>query len=247
MAEPAKPGAKGGTDFLKKQVGPLPIGIWIIVVGSALVLAWYINSRRKAAASGETEGADGEIVLQGGQAPSMFLPSGPPSQEPILTNEAWAIKAVGYLIGKAGTDPYSAQAAVRKYLQGEDITQAEKAYIDDVLKNIGPPPILPTRGSVIIGIPPAPPPPAPPPPGPAPSHAPIPTHPTYGYGFISVPIYQNLYDWTGDVSRGYGVPYSINIMRALNPGIEPYIYWDGPDGSTKTPYFKAGTPPVKIV
>lgn len=78
---------------------------------------------------------------------------------------------------------------------------------------------------------------------PAPVPAPAPVVPSK----VSVPLRVDLYDWTHKVALGYGIQYSLNIMRALNPGIDSYILWlDHGPGRPKTPIFHRGTPPVRI-
>src|SRR5688572_8717937 len=105
-----------GPDF-GKQIGPLPLGAWVIVVGGGLGIAWYTRSRTGATAPVVVE--DGSGVPGVGQGvgwiavpPPSSAPGGPP--EP-TTNEEWGKAAINYLIAM-GYDANVADAAIRKYL-----------------------------------------------------------------------------------------------------------------------------------
>lgn len=238
---------KGVADVFKKQIGPLPLGVWIVVILTGLLLAWYINKSRKGSPSDSAPTTENVP----GQAAAQFIPINPPNiDNTIQTNDQWALKAVGDLIAH-NINAYDAQVAVRKYLAGEDITTEQSGWISMAIRDIGPPPRLPTGGNTI-------PPPSPTPnPTPTPSPSPTPTTSApyavskYADVYESVPLGQDLYQWTAAIGKAYGVPYSLPIMRQLNPGIDFYINWlPNPTGANYLiPVFRpsGGVPPVKII
>lgn len=116
-----------GIDF-GKQVGPLPLGAWVVVVGGGLAIAyWQRNS-----GSGEepeivedTSGVEG--VGEGAGTPG-FIPVNPPStgtdtdKVTYESNEAWGQAAINWLIAQ-GYSPGLCSSAITKALNGGvDIT-----------------------------------------------------------------------------------------------------------------------------
>lgn len=164
----------GGVD-LSKKIGPVPI--WVIAVAGGLGVAWFVNR----SAAGGNGGSGTPLAPESGVGgtPGGFVPAPQPDETTappgILDNEAWAFKAVGWLIAH-NYNPIEAGIAVRKYLDGEKITARELAMITAVAQAIGLPPNIPTGGGVIITPPtkPAPTPTPIPKPTPAPKPAPTP-------------------------------------------------------------------------
>lgn len=160
----------GGVDLTKK-IGPVPI--WVIAVAGGLGVAWYVN--RSASSGGDSTGLPLAPESGVGGTPGGFVPAPRPDDiapPTILDNEAWAFKAVGWLVAN-NYNPIEAGVAVRKYLDGEKITARELAMITAVTRAIGLPPNIPIGGGVII--PPAPTKPPTPTPTPVPRPTPRPT------------------------------------------------------------------------
>jgi hypothetical protein len=161
---------------LGRQYGPLPLGAWVAVVGGGLGIALYTRSRDKAPAQivEDTSGTAGV----GTGAVSTWISNNPPA--PVAdapkptTNEEWSRLAIAYLINE-GYDPSLADTAVRKYMESQPLSLAEKAMMDTALRHLGPPPIpLPAPPELPKPPEPPPPPPAPTPTPPPPPPAPVP-------------------------------------------------------------------------
>jgi len=158
---------------LGKQVGPLPLGAWVAVVGGGLGIAYYTQrTKAPAAVVADTSGVPG--VGEGGSGlwTQLTPPGDSPSSSPVpATNEEWGRSATNYLMAQ-GYDANVADSAVRKYLGAESLNLQEYALIRFALVKLGAPPVpLPS--------PPAPPekpivPVAPPPPVQTPPPAPVP-------------------------------------------------------------------------
>lgn len=126
---------------LGKQVGPLPLGAWIVVVGGGLGIAYWTKRNQSADTSQEpvvdTSGVpgvgDGSV---GGWIPTQ--PStGTNTDTAIATNEDWAYKAKQYLIGK-GYPAITASSAIDKYIAGLKPSVQEYTLVGIALAAIGP-------------------------------------------------------------------------------------------------------------
>lgn len=128
---------------LGKQVGPLPMGAWIAVVGGGLAIAIYTRKNQQGQATTQVvtdTGADPGVGLGGSgwvtvQAPAAGNDSGPS----ISTNDEWARAATNYLIAQ-GYDPAVADSAIRKYMEANQLTTQEYAMLRIVLGKLGAPP-----------------------------------------------------------------------------------------------------------
>lgn len=124
---------------LGKQIGPLPLGAWVVVVGAGLGIAWY--TRRNGEPTivedvGGTPGVgDGSV---GGWTPTQPSDGGIDVAEP-ETNEQWAIKAINWLIAN-NYPPNVADSAIRKYLAGMKLSATEYAIVGQALVKFGSPP-----------------------------------------------------------------------------------------------------------
>lgn len=131
---------------LSKQIGPLPLGAWVVVVGTGLGIAYY--SRRNS--SGEPEimrDISGDPGVGTGPgwtaiAPPTDAPQGSPDMEDRepQTNEEWARVATNYLIAQ-GYDPATADAALRKYLVAGKLSIKEHALLSIAMAKYGAPPV----------------------------------------------------------------------------------------------------------
>ncbi len=129
---------------LGKQMGPLPLGAWIVVVGAGLGIALY--TRRNTPAPEVVESGNGESgVGVGGSGWTQTGPTGGGSAQPAAptTNEQWGVKAINWLIAQ-GYPSNVADSAVRKYLSADKLSPQEYTLIGIVLVAIGAPPqVLP--------------------------------------------------------------------------------------------------------
>lgn len=155
---------------LGKQVGPLPIGAWVAVVGGGLAIGWYFSkgtAKNNAAATPPlVPVTDPGVGTGGGQ----FIYDPPtnvtnPNTNAITDNATWSRRAINWLIAQ-GYDPGMSQSAVSKFLNGTNRTLTEQTLINLALVELGAPPEdvpLPETPVTPPVVTPKPPPKSPPP------------------------------------------------------------------------------------
>jgi hypothetical protein len=219
---------------LGKQIGPLPLGAWVAVVGGGLGIAIWARSK--------SSGGDPEIVDDisgqpgvGDGSVSQWTPTSPPttaiggdSTEP-TTNEAWAVRSINWLIAQ-GYDASESDSAIRKYIAGNDPGPSMKEYVLQglALKHFGSPPQPlppPLNGPPTIPPPPptGPPPVVTPPPPPVVGPPPSPAFQTVLAGW-------HVDQWITDVRKGWGSAggnknFSYSQFIAWNPTAIFNIDW----------------------
>lgn len=169
---------------LGKQIGPLPLGAWVVVVGGGLGIALYARKQSvDNAAAGPVEDTSGQPGVGDGSVGG-WVPNQPPTgggsdvgPTTPATNDDWGKLAINYLVAQ-GYDPLVSDSAIRKYLAGNypQPSVSEYALQRIALAKFGSPPQpLPpsdsTPGIPTPGIPKPPggtPPPKPKPPAPKP-------------------------------------------------------------------------------
>lgn len=155
---------------LGKQVGPLPLGAWVIVVGGGLGIAYYTRNAGKSSPQVVTDTSGDPGVGVGGTGG--FIDVNPPSQDSntggpaIVTNDDWGTAAVNYLIAK-GFDAAISDQAIRKYLAAESLNVQERMLVNAALTHLGAPPVPLPPGPSLPGLPK--------PPNPGPYKPPTPT------------------------------------------------------------------------
>lgn len=168
---------KGGGKGLKKRIGPLSAGGWLVSVGGAGVL--YLLFRRyeadKAAAGAAGGGTGAGILTAGGTVPTDTSTSPTNTAGSGFTNYAsWLQAAVSAISsGGAGIDAGQALDGIQSWLGGGCVTQkVYNAITQQVISNssVGLPPgwgsAIPSLTVCAAAAPPPPPPPGgtPPPP-----------------------------------------------------------------------------------
>lgn len=126
---------------LGKQVGPLPVGAWVAVVGGGLAIGWYFSKGTAA------NNADSKVPLTepgvgtGGGQMVYDPPSNveTPANNTITDNATWGRRAINWLIAQ-GYDPGLSQSAVSKFLNGTNRTLTEQTLINLALVQFGAPP-----------------------------------------------------------------------------------------------------------
>ncbi len=126
---------------LKQQIGPLPLGAWIVVVGGGLGIAYYTKNAKVSAPTivedtGMPAGV-GEGVGWIAVPPPSTAPPGPANP---TTNEEWARLAINWLIAQ-GYPPGMSDSAIRNYLELQPLGNQEYALVQAALKQLGSPPI----------------------------------------------------------------------------------------------------------
>lgn len=152
---------------LGKKVGPLPLGVWIAVVGGGLALAFFVNRRTANTLPllPDSDVGTGGSASQGGftyDPPSSGGGGGSAAPSTYDTNDAWGRAAILYLLSE-GKDPGKVTLAVSRYLGEQPLTAEYQAMVSLAIAKLGPPPQLPVNAPDLPndGTPATPPPPAP--------------------------------------------------------------------------------------
>lgn len=130
---------------LGKQIGPLPLGMWIVIGAGGLGLGYVINKNMAKNAAAASEPSNSQLTESGvGTGGGQFIyeppQSGSQDQTP-ETNQSWGIKVTNWLTGPPQSfDPIAADQAVRKYLSGLALTVPEKAMMNMAIIRFGVPP-----------------------------------------------------------------------------------------------------------
>lgn len=208
-----------------KQIGPLPLGAWIAVVGGGLGIAYWSYSKggTQPTIVDDTSGQSGV----GDGSTSQWTPTSPPStagggdDASILTNETWSVRAINWLIAQ-GYDASESDSAIRKYIAGNDPAPSVKEYM------------LQTLALQHFGSPPQPLPPAVnPPPGGGTGNTPPPaTGAPPSPAFQDVKAGWAVNQWIRDVQKGYGSAggnksFSWAKFILWNPQANLNINWHG--------------------
>ncbi len=134
-------GSSGIGAALTKKIGPLPGYIWVVgIVG--LYAVYRLWSRRGSGVIPTGIGLDpthlatDASMLPSPSLPASASPSGIPGSQ---TNAQWARQAAQELIAQ-GVDPVEVENALSNYLNGKDLTAAQKAIVSKALQEIGSPP-----------------------------------------------------------------------------------------------------------
>jgi nucleoid-associated protein YgaU len=163
---------------LGRQVGPMPLGAWIAVVGTGIgVAVWSrgTGSGTTPTVTRDTSNDPGVGTLDGedavGTGPSWTAvppPTTPPGVAAYTDNDAWGTAAINFLIAR-GYDPGLSQSAIAHALQGSDMSIREFALWTVALSALGAPPFAIDIAPPTALPPPTVQPPTPPPPAPAPA------------------------------------------------------------------------------
>ena len=145
---PASP--KGGGKGLKKNLGPLPVWAWGVILAIIIVVYIWLGQSRGATGGDDTpaedtgdatrDAIDGAFRIGGAYTGDNSGNGG--KDDSADTNDAWSFRAVAALVSK-GKLPLAAQQAIYLYLDGETLTAAQQALVDEAIKLIGAPPERP--------------------------------------------------------------------------------------------------------
>ena len=134
-----------------KQVGPLPLGAWAVIVAGGLYFAYMSSQTNRAGGSDAAEllvpkNTSADPGVGEGGSGMYWSNVAPPTQagnvapEPI-TNEEWAKKAINHLIAQ-GYDAAVADSAIRKYVNADaQLDAQEYTLIRIALAALGAPPV----------------------------------------------------------------------------------------------------------
>ena len=133
-------------DTLKSKAGPLPVWAWGVIIGVIIVGATYYFRSRTAVAGATADDAtsvaypdvEGGTGLSSGGA-VVNADGSSDDDGGFFSNSAWLAAGVAWAVGQA-MNPLTVQRALQKYLDGDDLTQAESDIVSAVVKKFGLPP-----------------------------------------------------------------------------------------------------------
>lgn len=131
---------------LGKQVGPLPLGGWLVVVGGGLAIGIYMNKRQAAADSGANDAETSTQLTESdtGEGGAQFVYTPPVPVAGIgdnpETNDEWGRQVVNWLVGTMGVAGTTATNTVSRYLAREVLTAVELAQMNLAIGHFGSPP-----------------------------------------------------------------------------------------------------------
>jgi len=138
MTAPTATAAKGGS-ALSKKVGPLPLGMWIVIGGGGFVVYYVMKSKSTSSATPQVSAADAVGAGAGGWIAT--TPTTTTTTTAYGTNDQWGQAAISYLIGQ-NYDAGLSDAAIRNYLGGLQVSIQQQPLVDAALKQLGEPPQL---------------------------------------------------------------------------------------------------------
>ena len=134
-------------ESLKTRVGPLPIWLWGLLLGGAVVAYMYVRqSQTNTAAAATGTGSTSALNALGAANPQDPLTSsgnygmmGATSTTGTPTNQSW--QAAGIANANTwGISDIGMQSALQNYLAGMPLNSAEQNAVNKVLGTVGPPP-----------------------------------------------------------------------------------------------------------
>lgn len=133
---------------LSKQIGPLPAGAWIIVVGAGLGISYFAFRGKGGSGTQTPPLVDPGTGVGGGGFETVTPPPASGVAPAPKTNEEWAKMCIDWLIAQ-GYDSTVSDSALRKYLVNEKLSTQEWALVRIALGHFGSPPVpLPPNPNV---------------------------------------------------------------------------------------------------
>jgi hypothetical protein len=126
-----------------KQIGPLPLGAWIVVVGTGVGIAVYNRRSGTGVAPEIVEDNSGTPGVGLGGSGMGWVDVAPPATGPVspqpVDNDAWGKAAINELIAQ-GYDAALADQAIRTYLAANQLSTQQYALVRIALNKLGSPP-----------------------------------------------------------------------------------------------------------
>lgn len=165
MAEPEAPAGDGSIKArLGKKIGPLPLGVWLVI--AAGIFYFVLKSNKETGGGPQTDGAGNVGTIN----PNTGYVYGSPEDKAALgnsssslgtsgesgtggatvggqyaDNSAWAVAAINYLVS-IGVDATSANAAITQFLGSQQLTSAQQGMVNMAIQRLGAPPTPPEPG-----------------------------------------------------------------------------------------------------
>lgn len=134
--EAATGAAKGIGGGLKKNVGPLPMGVWIAIIAGGLLIAYYFNKKNGQSSGGNVDTGGNPAVGTG--LVSAGIPGGVttpnPSTQP-TDNQGWLSLALTQAI-RDGYNPVTASAALNAFINGQVLQPDQATLVQRVVQEL---------------------------------------------------------------------------------------------------------------
>lgn len=168
MPEPEAPAGGAGSIKAKlgKKIGPLPLGVWLII--AAGIFYFVMKSNQGSGEGGpQTDGAGNVGTIN----PNTGYVYGSPEDRAALgasssslgtsgesgtggatvggqysDNSAWAVAAINYLVS-IGVDATSANSAITQFLGSQQLTTEQQGMVNLAIQRLGAPPTPPEPGT----------------------------------------------------------------------------------------------------
>lgn len=134
-------------DTLTKQVGPLPLGGWIVVVIGGLAIGYVVRRREVGSSSTATQTADsainsGDGLTNGALGNWTYTGSGATAEAgnyatSYKTNDEWRQAAIRTLLAHGFQSSTLIESAIGAYFTGQPLTQQQASLIDTITGYIG--------------------------------------------------------------------------------------------------------------
>lgn len=134
-------------ELLRKEVGPLPVGAWLMVVAAGLGFAYW-KKRNVDTSSNSSEQELSPLLTNetlgniGGLMQLLNTGQTGPNTQTYQDNTSWYQQALRLLIGR-GNDPTLTDNALRKYMNGIALSLPESKVLELALQLLGPIPTPP--------------------------------------------------------------------------------------------------------
>lgn len=141
---------------LSKKAGPLPIGVWVLIVVGGLGVSYYINKDQGTSSPaaipnvGTGYGGGGTVgagsVGGGGFVTNPSTGSSAGAAPTVQTNELWLANAQSSVVSQGRYSSLQVNSALRKFIAGTALTQIDQEIVNAALTAVGNPPSLLTPG-----------------------------------------------------------------------------------------------------
>lgn len=139
---------------LKKQVGPLPVGVWIAIIAGGLLIAYYFNKKNGASSSSQPQVDTGGNPAVGTGLVSAGIPGGVttpnPSTQPV-DNAGWLSLAEAQAV-RDGYNPVTAAGALNTFLNGGTLQPDQATLVQRIVSELESQginiPTVPSGGSI---------------------------------------------------------------------------------------------------
>lgn len=166
-AKPSEGSGGGLKAKLGKKIGPLPLGVWLLIAAGIFYYVYKKNGSSSSTSGQQTDpagnvgtinpatgyvagSAEDQAALSSGSSglgtgTDTGSTGGSTVAGQYADNNAWAVAAINYLVS-IGVDAVSANTAITQFLSSQTLTTAQQADVNLVIQRLGAPPSPPEPG-----------------------------------------------------------------------------------------------------